>query len=272
MGIKEELDKFYTKKEIAKKMIEEINYDNFDCIIEPSAGSGSFSSQIKHHNLIALDLKPENEKIIKQDWFDYEIPTNYKNVLIIGNPPFGQRNVLSKKFIEHAISFKNVSMVAFILPNVYNKHTNQKVFSKEWKLIKVIPIEKNGFIINGKEYNVPCSFYVWNKINDNDIIDLRYDEKKYTTEDFKFILKKEARDSDFFVMGASPKVTKNINEVEETNRGYYIKSIIDLELLKKRFNNINWSQHGNSSANGGVSWYSKTELIKVYEENKLNII
>ena len=267
MGVKEELDKFYTKKSIAKKLIENVEIDIYDCIIEPSAGNGSFSSQINHEKLIALDLKPENDSIIQQDWFDYKIDINYKNVLIIGNPPFGQRNNLSKSFIKHAISFENVSTIAFVLPNVYNKHTNQKVFPKNWKLIKVIPIEKNSFILNGKEYHVPCSFYIWTKIN-SDKLDLRYDESKYHTKDFIFVLKKDQNQADFFVMGASPKVVKDINEVEKTNRGYYIKSMIDIDILKKRFMHINWSQHGNSSANGGVSWYSKTELIKVYEENK----
>lgn len=267
MGIKEELDKFYTKESIAKELIKNIEIDIYDCVIEPSAGNGSFSSQINHENLIALDLKPESNNIIQKDWFDYKIDPNYKNVLIIGNPPFGQRNNLSKSFIRHAISFENVFTIAFILPNVYNKHTNQKVFPSNWKLIKIIPIEKNGFILNGKEYHVPCSFYIWTK-NYNGI-DLRYDENKYKTNDFIFISPKEKENSDFFVMGASPKVIKDTTEVENTNRGYYIKSMIDLDLLKFRFKNINWSQHGNSSANGGVSWYSKTELIKVYEENKL---
>jgi predicted RNA methylase len=121
------LDKFYTKNTAVKKSIREINFGEYDLVIEPSAGNGSFSRKIKHKNLISLDLEPESDGIKKKDWFDYKIPKKYKNVLVIGNPPFGSRNILSKKFIEHSLEFSNVSTIAFILPNVYKKHTLQKV-------------------------------------------------------------------------------------------------------------------------------------------------
>lgn len=269
MGIKENLDKFYTKRNVALNLINKIDLSDFDCIIEPSAGAGNFSEQIEHENIIALDLKPENKNIIEQDWFEYNIPEEYNNVIVIGNPPFGIRNNLSKKFIKHALIFDNVKTIAFVLPNVYNKHTNQNVFPKEWKLINIIPLEKNSFTLNGEDYNVPCSFFIWTKENSN--IDLRYNENDHKTEDFEFVLKKNINEADFFTMGASPRVIKNREEVDPKNRGYYIKSKIDLNVLKERFKTIEWSKFGNSSANGGVSWYTKSELIKVYEENKLKV-
>ena len=43
-----ELDKFYTKKEIAKELISYLDVAEYDKIIEPSAGNGSFSKQIKN--------------------------------------------------------------------------------------------------------------------------------------------------------------------------------------------------------------------------------
>jgi len=61
---------------------------------------------------------------------------------------------------------------------------------------------------------------------------------------------------------------KNIEDVTPTNRGYYIKSNIQPEKLKSFIKNINWNKFGNSSANGGVSWFSKPEFIKIYDENK----
>ena len=39
---KKELDKFYTKVEVAKICISSINLNAFSLIIEPSAGGGSF--------------------------------------------------------------------------------------------------------------------------------------------------------------------------------------------------------------------------------------
>ena len=63
--MKVDLDKFYTPVSVAKKCIDFIpNLDTYDCIIEPSAGEGSFSSQIA--NCFEYDIFPENENI-KQD-------------------------------------------------------------------------------------------------------------------------------------------------------------------------------------------------------------
>ena len=43
MGVKQELDKFYTKKDVVEQLLKEIDLKNFDLIIEPSAGNGGFS-------------------------------------------------------------------------------------------------------------------------------------------------------------------------------------------------------------------------------------
>lgn len=265
MGKKCDLDKFYTKDIIAIKLLQYINFNKYDLIIEPSAGGGAFSRNIKHKNLLALDLLPESDEIIKQDWFDYSIESNFNNVLIIGNPPFGNRNDLSKLFIEHALKFDNVKTIAFVLPNVFKKHTNQKIIPKGWRLAKIVDLPRDSFTLNGVDYNVPCSFFVWTK--EPGINDYSFDIEKYRSHpDFDFVKKDEA---DFFTMGASPKVIKKPEEVESTNRGYYIKSNIPLEILIDNFKNIDWTLNGNSSANGGVSWYSMPELIKIYEDNKL---
>lgn len=74
---KSELDKFYTKPNIAKDLIDKmklnVNYKDYDTIIEPSAGNGSFYNHLTSINLkkyiIALDLVPENNNIQTQNLF-----------------------------------------------------------------------------------------------------------------------------------------------------------------------------------------------------------
>lgn len=264
MGKKCDFDKFYTNPKVVKELMKYVDLDAYDLIIEPSAGNGSFSNETKNHNSIALDLAPEAEGIIQQDWFLYSIPENFENVLIIGNPPFGERNKLSKEFIKHALSFSNVKTVAFVLPNVYKKHTNQKLFPKNWRLAQEIALPEDSFLLEGEPYHVPCSFFIFTQFKG--LKDLRFREELYQTHpDFSF---SKEDDFDFFVMGASPTVIKQKEEISPTNRGYYIKSNIDPEKLKRNIKNINWSAFGNSSANGGVSWFSKPEFIKIYDENK----
>jgi hypothetical protein len=249
-----ELDKFYTKESIAKECISLLDLTEYDHIIEPSAGSGAFSKNIP--NCIAYDISPEESTIIEQDWFSYENKLDGK-ILVIGNPPFGKRNHLSKSFIKHALPFAQT--IAFILPDVYQKHTLQSIFPKDWRLKKIHTIPNNAFEINDKSYHVPCSFFIFDKSKGNSLM---FDINNYKTcDDFDIVLK----NGDIFIMGAGLKV-KMPTEVTPTNRGYWLKSKIKLEVLIENINNISFK--GFSSANGGVSWLTKQEFIKAYNESK----
>lgn len=256
-------DKFYTKKEVVAKVISVINFNDYDFIVEPSAGNGSFTSFIPSEKSISLDLVPESDDIIEMNWFDYNIPEKYKKVLVIGNPPFGNRNKLSRDFIKHALSFNNVYTVAFILPNVFKKHTNQKIIPKNMVISHIIDLPKDSFLHNGLDYHVPCSFFVFTK--NSNFKDLRFDVDKYMQhKDFKVVKRDEC--PDFYVMGAALNTVKEIKDVHPNNRGYYIKSNINIDELKRRFKDGNWLKYANSSVNGGVSWFSKPEMFFAYSK------
>ena len=254
------LDKFYTKASVALDCINKLNLNDYDCIIEPSAGNGSFFNQINHNNTIGLDLMPEHSTIQIQDWFKYQIDTKYKNVLIIGNPPFGKRNSLSKSFITHASSFANVKTIAFVLPDVYKKHTLQKVIPKDFRLKEIHDLPKEAFEIDGVSYHVPCSFFIFERSEGKC---LRFDPSKYVESyDFTFSNK---NDYDFFIKGAAPATPIDIPS--STNRGYYIKvkQGFNIDNVKNNFRKTIWN--GFSSVNGGVSWFTKPEIIKLYQEH-----
>lgn len=110
-------DKYYTPKDLANRLIqttisELVKYgvNNISDIIEPSAGNGSFSNQIK---CTAYDIEPEDEEIIKADFL--QEPIEYKKGrLCIGNPPFGQSNSLSVKFFNKCCEIGDY--IAFIQP------------------------------------------------------------------------------------------------------------------------------------------------------------
>ena len=122
-GHKEVNDKFYTKSEISKMCIDMLDLSEFDLVIEPSAGNGSFSKQID--NCIAYDLVPEDETIYQQDFFELDI-TQFKGkkVLTIGNPPFGIQNNLAIRFFNKAAEYSDT--IAFILPKSFMKESIQK--------------------------------------------------------------------------------------------------------------------------------------------------
>ena len=104
------IDKFYTSPSIVNECIksinENINIQQDDLCIEPSAGNGSFIKGIKSlsKNYEFYDLEPENNEIIKQDYLEYNcnILKKKRNSKIhtIGNPPFGRQSSLAIKFIK----------------------------------------------------------------------------------------------------------------------------------------------------------------------------
>lgn len=109
-----ELDKYYTPRVLAKRLIDKtfeiLGEEEIMEIIEPSAGDGSFSSQM---NCIAYDIAPEADGIIKQDFLKLDLPYK-KGRLIIGNPPYGHGNTASIAFYKKAVAIGDY--IAFILP------------------------------------------------------------------------------------------------------------------------------------------------------------
>lgn len=246
-------DKFYTNEDVAKHCISLIeNISSFDVVIEPSAGNGSFSNNIK--NCLAFDIEPEDEKIIRQDFFT--VKKQDGKVLVIGNPPFGVRNNLSQAFIKHSINI-GTNTIAFVLPNVYNKIILQKIFPDNWKLIKVEALEENSFFVGTVIYHVPCSFFIWTK--EESSINLRK-QKLEQPKEFSF-LKRGSTEADFCINGNNGK-TKKVSEVSNTKAEHYIKT----DLPRCFFDSLKYEF--NSSANGGVSWIGQQEIIDAFLKAK----
>ena len=154
------MDKFYTKQEVVKRCLDELNKlpYTYDCVIEPSAGDGAFYKNIEHDTKIGIDIDPQHDEIIKGNWFNYNISEVYKRVLVIGNPPFGQYQKLSSKFISHALSFRNVQTIGFILPDVYRKHTRQKILPYNWRIVSITELGRDCFTLEGKGISCACKF------------------------------------------------------------------------------------------------------------------
>ena len=65
IGQKNQFDKCQTKSSTIQECIKFLNFNEFDCIIEPSAGSGNFLQFLPH--FFAYDIEPEGNNIIKAD-------------------------------------------------------------------------------------------------------------------------------------------------------------------------------------------------------------
>lgn len=132
MSSKIDLDKYYTNNSLAERCINMTKETLKDCriteILEPSAGNGAFSSKIE--NCVAYDIEPEAQGIIRQDFLT--LTSDYKKGrLIIGNPPFGNRMNLARKFYKKSITMGDY--IAFILP-ISQLNNNRSMY--EFDLIR----------------------------------------------------------------------------------------------------------------------------------------
>lgn len=127
-----ELDKYYTSPELAKYCVEKtkdiIGSDNITEYIEPSAGSGVFLDYLDKPYL-AYDIEPEDNRIVKQNYLELNLDYK-KGRCIVGNPPFGIRNILIVQFYKKSIQLGDY--ISLILP-LSQLNNNQQMY--EFNLI-----------------------------------------------------------------------------------------------------------------------------------------
>ena len=248
------LDKYYTKRSVARQCLNELgDLSQYDLVIEPSAGDGAFYDLIEHENKVGIDIDPRHEDIVEDDWMRYCVSCEFERVLVVGNPPFGLYHKLSSAFIAHAMWFGNVQTVAFILPNVYNKHTRQKILPLHWRIKSITDLGRDAFVVDGRDYHVPASFFVFDK---SEGLDLRVDTDIHIeAKDFEFGNKD---DFNVFVFGTAP--NRAIQDPQPNNRGYYIKSKIPVPEFIEKIKQMEWV--GNSCAKGGVYWLKQARVFR----------
>lgn len=257
-GQKDILDRFYTSDKVATECLNNLNLSDYDCIIEPSAGSGSFSTKIE--NCFAYDIHPEAESIEEMDWFvlDKSIFANYKNILVIGNPPFGQQNSLAINFFNEAAKFANT--IGFIFPLSFKKDSIKNRLDLNFHLVKEMEISDNAFFLLDKtEIKVPCIFQVWEKKNEK-----RKPVRLKTTSDyFEFTTADKADFRIQRVGGNAGKASFDLSRAASSN--YFIKN--KSELSNEDFVNlVNRLSFPTIEFTVGPKSLSKGELIATFEE------
>jgi hypothetical protein len=288
-----DLDKFYTHPDIAKKFVGIIDnifpLKNFDLILEPSAGNGNILQYLPE-NSIGLDIEPEAENIIKQDFFQYHSPYDpiFNNIKIacIGNPPFGSgyMNPLAKAFFNHAATFSD--LIAFIVPAKWNSSWKvQFQLDKNFGLYYSEVLSKNSFLLDKKPYNVPCCMQIWSKSNPNNLKNLRIIQRPPTKhKDFDMFLtcdnvpklpevREQIRNQEYweFALKYWGQIRVcDFNEVSpDTTTHYLFKS--KKEYVRSIFEKIDWSQYVSNMGAPNVG--GKSLVVKAYMDKKkeLNI-
>lgn len=264
------LDQFYTNKDIAlkcyNKLTELININDFDIHLEPSAGAGSFFNIMDKDKRIGLDIEPNEKGIYKMDFFDYK-PQESKKYLVVGNPPFGRVSSLAIKFFNKSAEFANI--IAFIIPRTFKRVSVQNKLDLNFDLLynEDLPITPCCFT---PKMTAKCCFQIWIK-KDKKREKVIYDK---IHNDFNF-LKYGPKDKnnqptppencDFVVKAYG----SNCGEIVDTNlevlrpkSWHWIKSNIDIDLLKKRFISLDYSMSKDTVRQDSLG---QKELIYLYK-------
>lgn len=158
-----ELDQFYTNPIIASRFVNKIktfySLDDYDNVIEPSAGSGNILELLPEHNRIGLDIDPKHPEVLPGDFFDYSTPKG--STIAIGNPPFGRKGSLAVDFINKCSQYADA--IAFILPRGFMRVLTHKNLNPELGLYWSCILPDDSFIHNDRPYTVKCCAQLWAK-------------------------------------------------------------------------------------------------------------
>jgi hypothetical protein len=272
-AVREEgLDKFYTLPSVSKNCLLTIEkmypWTTWDLVIEPSAGNGSFLTQIPTPKKVGLDICPEHPEILQQDFLKYNPPNELGKVFVVGNPPFGRVSSLAIKFFNHAAEWATV--IAFIVPRTFRRVSVQNKLNPRFHLVldEEIPMEPCSF---SPPMTAKCCFQIWEKKETpRSVIEL-----PTTHPDWDF-LPFGAKDTngqptppqgaDFAIRAYGGKCGEIVTDRLESLRPkswHWIKSKIEKNRLIQRFQNLDYTLSLDTARQNSIG---KGELVKLYSE------
>jgi predicted RNA methylase len=252
------VDQFYTKEPVAKQCIDKVSsrFNDFDIILEPSAGRGSFLKRLPREKRLGLDINPQNDEIVKMDFFDYKSVPD-KKYLVIGNPPFGRVSSLAVKFFNKASEF--ASMIAFIIPRSFKRITIQNRLCLDFHLVHSEDLPTSPCCFE-PAMSAKCCFQIWIKRDiKREIVVLNK-----THNDFTFV--KDETEADFgmrrvgsccgtiYTDGYEQLCSKNI---------HWIKANIDKTELIRRFKSLDYSICQDTCRQNSIG---VQDIIALYQE------
>ena len=259
-------EKYYTSHAVVQKLLKPYNQiikkNDTDLWIEPSAGNGSFTSYLGDRNLIAYDIAPEAPGIKQQNFLELDLDIWSIPLHFIGNPPFGRQSSIAIHFIKRITACDKTKSLAFILPKSFKKDSMKRYFPLNFHLEHEEDVEKDGFVMEGTQIDVPCVFQIWVKKDYE-----REKPVKLEPKGYKFTKKLHGRYAlrrvgfragiilDMFV--------HSLSEISEQSH-YFIKLDEGDEKFIDKYNNAINFEHNNTV---GPKSISKQEFIQVL--NKL---
>jgi hypothetical protein len=233
-------DKYYTPAELAKHCVDKtkeiVGMDNITEWLEPSGGNGVFLDFLPI-GTYSCDIEPEDDRIKKQDYLELDLDYKERRC-IIGNPPFGSKNVLAWQFFLKSIELGDY--IGFILP-ISQLNNNQQFY--QFDLVYSENLGKQLY----SDREIHCCFNIYKRPSEGN----RESKINYKLKDIEIKEVRKARNqflpTDFnYDLGICSwgYVGKQVESEGQYNQEMYIKinslkhkdKIIDIVL------NTNWSE------------------------------
>lgn len=224
-------DEYYTNPELAERIVklvdQKCNLNNFDLIIQPSAGNGSFLPYLPAEKTKAYDINPQHPDIIEQDFLELQLKTNPQKTLVIGNPPFGKGSKLAMKFLKKSLQLADT--VVFILPKTF-LYLQQRKVPLNFHLLhqQFISFNTSFYRLDGvkktKTRTAHCIIQIYSR--------KEYPRQTgiYDTTDFQILKGTNNPEADIFIQqvvlpGGPRFITTNYNDIPIQKTMYYCNSI-----------------------------------------------
>jgi hypothetical protein len=255
------LDQFYTNEAVALKyyniLKQKVEINSYDIFLEPSAGQGAFYKLMPTQKREGVDLDPKYPGVEQMNFFDYT-PKPNKKYIVIGNPPFGRKCSMAKKFFNYAATFADT--IAFIIPRTFKRNSVQNALNMNFELIFSEDTGKDCFT---PSVSAKCCFQIWQRTTNCRVPVVR----KLEHPDFTFLKEEERLTADFAIVktGGSPgKMVYSNFELLHPQTYHYIKSNTNIEKneLIERFKGLNYTLAVDTCCQNSMG---KSDLIYLYE-------
>ena len=281
---------YFTKQEAVEKLLQIIDLEDYDLIIEPSAGDGAFFKYLPKEKTIAIDLEPKAKEIAEVDFLHFHATTKIwlstsllklgdKKILTIGNPPFGKNSSLARKFFNLSAEYSDT--IAFVLPRTFRKPSVVNHLNRKFHLTheEILPLD-SFYTPEEESYKVPTVIQLWEKKKEDRKIIPVYK----TCEDFEFVdegyyiwpfLEKMGyrKGGDFSIQRVGGNAGKVFDDCKRHWRSHHFIKIKNHKVdVKATFKSIDWKiPDGPKFDTAGNPSISKNDFIRYYLEYKKKV-